>query len=187
MQDEDNFKNEEVEEEIIASDEEGLEEKNTDKLKKLRHELDESKKEKQQLLEDLQRAKADFVNMRRRDNDEREQFIKLSNEQLLLDLLPALDEFELAFRTDAWQEAPTGFKKGIEHIYNKLKSILTAHGAEEVNPEGEAFDPRVHEAIATESTDKEEEDHLVSEVIQKGYRLNDKIIRSPKVKIKEYK
>lgn len=187
MQDEDNFIDNQIEEEIVASDEEAMEQKNADKLKKLKVQLEDAKKKNQTLLEDFQRAKADFVNMRRRDEQDREQFVKLSNERLLLELLPALDEFELAFQQSSWSEAPESFKKGVEHIYNKLKTILVAHGAEEINPEGQIFDPNVHEAIGVEQTDREEEDHKIFEVVQKGYRLSDKIIRTPKVRIKEYK
>lgn len=75
----------------------------------------------------------------------------------------------------------------MEPVYLQLLSVLKANGLEEIEAEGEEFNPQFHEAIAMVETNKKEEDHKVLEVFQKGYTLSDKVIRPAKVKIGEYK
>lgn len=174
---EDDF-NFEKDEEIVG------EETSKDKIKILNSKLKTLVAEKSKLQEDLQRAKADFVNIRRRDEADLEKALKLANEALFLDIIPVLDSFEMAFAHPSWQTAPPDFREGVLRVYEQLKSTMTRNGVEILDPLGKSFDPSVHTAVTTIPTDKEEEDHTIVEVLQNGYRLDSKIIRSPKVKIK---
>ena len=174
-----------IDTDFIEDEEIKTEEYSQDKIKKIRQEKDEAIKAKRQCLEDLQKAKADFVNMRKRDEQDKERFIKSANEKLVSEIIPLLDSFDLALHESFWTDKPE-IKKGVDQIHNRFKQILENHGVQIHNPLGEIFDPNKQEAISMEETKKEDEDHKISEVIQKGYELNGKIIRSAKVKIKTF-
>src|SRR5206468_853289 len=107
---------------LEETDEEG----NTgDAVKKLREKLKIAVAEKQQYLDGWQRAKADFVNYKKREAEERERFIKFGNESLLLDIIPTLDNFDLAFgNKEAWEKADKNWRAGIEYIYSELVKTL---------------------------------------------------------------
>lgn len=159
-----------------------------ERIAKLKKEIEKLQKEKQTYLDSLQRAKADFINMRRRDEEEKESYLKSAKADLILEILPVIDSFESAFNhREKWDELPEVWRKGIENIHSKFISILSKEGVSEINPENEKFNPEKHTAIAIEETDKEDEDDIIAEVVEKGYSLNGKIIRAPKVKIKQYK
>lgn len=170
---------------FVPEDEIVQEESSKDKIKKIREERDEAIKARQQCMEDLQRAKADFVNMRRRDEQDMERFMRAANEKLVSEIIPILDSFDLALHESLWVEKPE-IKQGIDQIHTKLKQILENHGVEIQDPIGQIFDPNKHEAIAMEETPNEAEDHKIVDVIQKGYELNGKIIRTAKVKVRTF-
>lgn len=156
--------------------------------KKLREELKECHNEKQEYLEGWQRAKADLVNFKRTSEEDRKRFARLATEDLIRELLPAMDSFDMAFRDRvAWEKADENWRKGIEYIYAQLLSTLEAHGVKQVNPIGEPFDPNQHDSIGTETVADKKEDGTVVAVIQKGYILNDELIRPPKVHVGEYR
>ncbi len=156
-------------------------------LKKLRDRLKKSESDKQEYLAGWQRCKADFVNARRKDDLDRQLFAKRAAERFIEELLPVLDSFDMAFgNRAAWETTPKEWRLGIEHIYSQLISALQSHGVIVIDPLGEQFDPALHTSILSEPTDKSEEDHRIIEVLQKGYRIDDRIIRSPKVKIAVY-
>ena len=128
-------------------------------------------KKKNEYLEQLQRLQAEFENFRKRTEKERQEIFKNANENLIIKLLRVLDNFELALKhTD---------DKGINMIYSELYSILENEGLKAIKAKGE-FDPRIHEALIQEEG---EEDEMIIEELQKGYTLNDKVIRASKVKI----
>jgi molecular chaperone GrpE len=83
---------------------------------------------------------------------------------------------------EAWEKAPKDWRMGVEYINSQLLSILSQHGLAQSNPIGQEFDPKFHDAVDTIETEREEEDNKVLAVIQKGYSLNGKLIRSAKVK-----
>src|SRR3989338_4248507 len=146
--------------------------------KKLREKLKEAEEKAKEYLDGWQRSQADFVNLRKRDEEAKVEFLKFANADLVYQLVPVLDSLELSL--------PHGNKE-LEAIYRQLLSILKSNGFEESNPIGEEFSPRLHESIGTIETSKKEEDHKVLEVVQKGYILHGKIIRPAKVKIGELK
>lgn len=153
-------------------------------IKKLREKLAQVVEEKQKYLTDLQKAKADFINLRKRDEEEKEGTIRFANEQLLSEFISTLDSIELAQKdTKIWQSLPTDWRKGVESIFTQLKNTLKKAGLEEIEANGEVFDPRLHEAIQTVKTDDKKQDHVVASVFQTGYKLFGKVLRPAKVTI----
>lgn len=155
-----------------------------DAIKKLREKLEVCVKEKQEYLLGWQRSKADFVNARKSDEENRKNFIKFANEGLIEELLPVIESFEMAFgNKEAWEKVDKNWRVGVEYIYGKLIGTLEQHGLKELNPVGEKFDPREHASFENVPTDNPKEDHMIVAVVQKGYALNGKLIKPPNVKV----
>jgi len=167
---------------VFESEEEGI-----DPVKRLREKLKECVKEKQEYLDGWQRARADFQNQKKETAAEKERFMKFATEDLVQRLLPVLDSFNMAFNnTEAWEKVDKNWRVGVEYIYAQFKSVLEENGVEPIDPKGETFDPREHTSVEVIPTDKKEEDNIVTEVIQKGYRLRDRVIRTARVKVMQY-
>ncbi len=136
------------------------------------------KESKEKQLEEykelLQRLQAEFDNYRKRLEEEKKNWIKCSNEELIEKLLGVLDNFDLAFKNTENKES---FIKGIELVYSQFFSILEKEGLKKIKAEGK-FNPQLHEALI-----KEGEGDFILEELQAGYMLNDKVIRPSKVKI----
>jgi len=163
------------------------EENAAETIKKLRDKLKKAVAEKQEYLDGWQRAKADFINSKKRTEELLRDSITLSNEGLIEELLPTLHSFEMAFANrEAWEKVDKNWRIGVEFIYNKLKDTLAANGLREINPIGTKFDTKEHEAVKYEPRDKEEDSHKVVSVIEKGYALGQKILRPAKVVVGEY-
>jgi molecular chaperone GrpE len=164
------------------------EENMAETIKKLRAKLKKSQADAQEYLTGWQRAKADFVNARKRDEEERKEFIKFSNERLIESLIPVLESFDLAMSNkEAWEKADKNWRIGVEYIANQLKRTLADAGLEEIDPIGLKFDPARDEAAEYVPVATQAEDHVITHVIQKGYSLNKKSMRPPKVKVGEFK
>ena len=127
------------------------------------------------------RLYAEFENFRRRSNKERLDVISSANAGLLKDLLPVLDDFERAIINNDQVTDIEIVKEGFALIQNKFKSILDSKGLKEMNAKGEPFDSELHEAIANIPVSEEEQKGKVIDDIEKGYYLNDKVIRFAKV------
>lgn len=156
--------------------------------KKLREKLKLTQAERQEFLETSQRLRADYVNLKRETETSQIELVKFANQKLLLDLLGLADNFELAFANKtAWEQAPPEWRQGVEQIYQKLRELFKQYNLEEIVALNQPFDPEQHQAIATLDTNKPEQDNTVAEVIQKGYKLNGKIIRPAGVKIYQVK
>ncbi len=155
-----------------------------DQIKKIREKLRECIKEKQGYLDGWQRSKADFVNYRKREEESKREFLKFAREELITDLLPALESFHMAFANkDAWEKVDSSWRTGVEYIHTQLLQILGSHGLTEIDPLNEKFDPTIHTSVGNIETDDASKYHKIAEVLQLGYRLNGKLINSPKVKI----
>ncbi len=185
------IKNENTDEEIISEDLDDsvvAEESVGETIKKLREKLKLALAEKQEYLTNWQKDKADFLNIRKRDKEERENFIKFSNENLIGELLPVIQSFNMAMgNTEVWEKVDKNWRAGVEHIANQLKGALENNGLKELNPIGEKFDPMRDEALEYVPVTDRNHDHKIITVVQKGYTLNDKNIVAPKVKVGEYK
>ena len=164
------------------------EENTADAIKKLREKLKKSETERQEYLTGWQRAKADFINARKRDEADRQDFIKFANERLVDGLIPVLDSFELAMNNkEVWEKADKNWRIGVESIASQLKKALSDAGLEEVNPIGQKFDPMRDEAAEYAPVDSEDKNHIIINVVQKGYNLNGRPMRPAKVRVGEYK
>jgi len=142
----------------------------------------------EQELEELKarylRVQADFDNYRKRTKMEKEVAAKYRSQTLAELLLPVLDNFERALVVKTSNEESEAILKGVEMVYRQFKEALMQEGVEEVEALGEPFDPHKHQAVAQEKSE-EHESGIVIEVLQKGYRLKDRIIRPAMVKVSE--
>ncbi|MEK7150346.1 MAG: nucleotide exchange factor GrpE [Patescibacteria group bacterium] len=176
---------------VIESDDIVSEEdENTPRLiAKLREKLKECESEKQENLNGWQRTKADFVNLKKRSEEENREFIKYANNRLIEEIIPVLESFEMAFSNKkVWESLPEQWRKGVEYINNQLLGVLKGNGLEELNPlKGTKFDPSIHVAESSAETFDKKEDNVIIQIIKKGYALNGKIIIPPKVVVAEYK
>lgn len=152
-------------------------------------ELDELKKKAEladERLDQLMRARAEFENIKKRMNREKEEFLKFANDELLSELLPILDNFRRALDNSDESHNLKDVLKGIELIDRQLEDKLKEFGLEPVEAEGKKFDPHFHEAVAHEETDKYPE-NTVTEVLQRGYTLNGRLLRPAVVKVAKAK
>jgi len=158
------------------------------KEKKLREKLNACLKEKQEYLEGWQRTKADFVNARKEEEEKRKGLKDFANEGLLQDLIPVLNSFDMAFANkDAWEEVDETWRKGIEYIHSQFHTVLDSYGVTVISPEGEKFNPEIHNALEIIETDDEAQDDMIESVLQNGYKLKDRVIRPANVKVFHFK
>lgn len=170
--------------EEIIYEEEGTSDSAEEKLKKIKKELKKCQEEKQEYLDGWQRSKADYINLKKRSEDEKNHIRKFGTEEIINDLLGVVDSFEMAFKDkEAWNNAPENWRTGIEFIYNQLIKTLENNGVTQINPLGEEFNPEIHHSIEMVPVDEKEKDGIVVEVMQKGYSLNDRNIRPATVKV----
>jgi len=149
-------------------------------------ELTESNEKLQQESGELKdkyvRLLAEFDNFKRRTAKERVELIKTAGQDVLLKILPVLDDFERAFKAEGQKDSEAELDEtGFTLIYNKFKSNLTAQGLKVMEAQGADFDAEFHEAIAEIPAPSEDLKGKVVDVIENGYYLNDKIIRYAKV------
>ncbi|MHB8857929.1 MAG: nucleotide exchange factor GrpE [Thermoleophilia bacterium] len=149
-----------------------LAEISTDLHEEVLHERDE-------YLESLQRLQAEFANFRKRVLRDSEQQTKRASSEVIEELLPVLDNFERAMQAAAQHDEKL-LTDGVELVYNQLRGILTRRGLCEIEAEGETFDPNQHEAVLCQPSGKHEEGTVI-QVLEKGYQLEDKVVRPAKV------
>ena len=126
------------------------------------------------------RLQADFENFRRRTAKEKEELAAVITQNLLTDLLPLLDNFERAMTVE--QTDGEAFQKGVEMIFTQLREVMEKHGLENIEAEGKPFDPNVHQAVMrVENPDVE--DGTITQVLQKGYQANGRVIRPAMVQV----
>jgi len=142
-------------------------------IEALKQALTEERERSEKYLANWQRTQADFINYKKRAEQEKIETVEFANSTLILNLLTIIDDLERAF--DSLPAQLTGFNwiDGIKLIYNKLKATLEVQGLAEIKAKGEPFDPYLHEAVMRQ----EGEEGIVIEEIQKGYKLKNKLIR----------
>ncbi|WP_205499646.1 nucleotide exchange factor GrpE [Rufibacter psychrotolerans] len=129
------------------------------------------------------RLHAEFDNFRRRTSKERLELFKTANQELMVALLPVLDDFERAQAAIKDAQDVTAVREGVELVFGKLQSILTQKGLKPMEAVGQPFDAEVHEAITQIPAPSEEMKGKVIDQVEKGYYLNDKVVRFAKVVI----
>ena len=138
-------------------------------------------KERDEYLNDLKRVAADFENYRRRAARDQESLVARAHERLVKELLPVLDDLERALEAAAEHEEAK-LEEGVRLVHRELAGALSKEGLVEIATNGR-FDPHVHEALLSQPS--EEDDGAILEVIQKGYRLGDRVLRPARVVISQ--
>jgi molecular chaperone GrpE (heat shock protein) len=139
---------------------------------------DEKEEEINELTESLKRLQAEFENFKKRAEKEKSEFMKYAHADLIASILPVIDSFEIALKNTNDKEK---FIEGIKMIYAQIHSILNSEGLKPINTAGQMFDPYKHEVLMKEESDKPE--GTILEEFQKGYMLNDRVVRHSKVKV----
>ncbi len=158
---------------------EGKEELNIEDIKK---QLEECQRLKDEYLVGWQRARADFLNYKKEEIERIGEFLKYAAEEFVLKILPVLDNFDVAAK-----KLPESLKdeenvKGILQIKTQLQDFLKSQGLEEIKTMGEKFDPNFHETVG-EVEIKDKESGIIIEEIQKGYKINGRLLRPAKIKV----
>ena len=145
--------------------------------------LKEAAEKSNESWDKLLRIQADFENTRKRLEREKQDFIKFANEGIILELLNILDDLERTVElAEEHHQDVSSFLKGIEMILVHLYEMLKENGVKPIEAEGKIFDPHVHEALM-QVENKDLPEHTIVEELQKGYLLNDRVIRTTKVKV----
>jgi molecular chaperone GrpE len=157
----------------------------TGKIKKLQEKLTACNKERVEYLDGWQRAKADFANAQKGLENQKQEYVSYANQNLLEEFLPVVDSFDMAIANkEVWESVDENWRVGVEYIYSQLLSILENNGVKQLDPVGDTFDPAIHTSVEQVDAQSESEDHVIARVIQKGYIMKDKVLRSPKVVVK---
>ena len=151
---------------------------------KLEEELHTLTEEKKVLEERVKLAQAELINYRKRKDEETASALKYANQDIIKDLLNTIDNFERALSNKNVSEEIQKYLSGFEMIYENLKSTLKNYGVEEINRVGQLFDPNLEQALLTECVE-DKEDEVVLDVLLKGYKLKDRVIRPASVKINQ--
>lgn len=148
----------------------------------LRQMLADVQKKSNEHLESWQRSRADFVNLKRRTEQEKTNLSAEARERLLMRILPVVDDFERALQTLPENLKSEPWLNGVTLIEKKLKTLLEQENVSEIPADGQEFNPRFHEAVQKDE-ESEGEKEVVTAVYQKGYKLGDKVIRAAVVKV----
>jgi molecular chaperone GrpE len=140
-------------------------------------ELEALRAENEELIDTLQRLQADFDNYRKRAARDQEALVARAGERIVKELLPVLDDLERAIEA-AEEHEEAKLEEGVKLVHRQLEQLLEREGLAPVETDGK-FDPHVHEALLTQPSESEE--GSVVEVLQKGYRLGDRVLRPARV------
>ncbi len=177
---------------VVKEPPEQLEEKKetapveTDDPTQLKELLQKERTQSAEYLDNWRRAAADFSNYRKRAEKDSGELTKFANSILISRLLPVLDDFERALQTLPDNLRDLTWIDGVMLIARKMRAVLEAEGVKPIEAEGKPFDPNIHEAVIHEESDKHEEGIVISE-LQKGYMLNDRVLRPTLVKVAKKK
>lgn len=164
-----------------------LEEQINDSTTEMKNESEEKNIELQRQLEEMKekhlRLYAEFENYKKRTAKEKIELIKTASESIISALLPVLDDFDRAKKAAESTESAENFSEGVQLVYSKLHHVLQQRGLKSMDTSGGEFDPELHEAITKVPVDDENAKGKIIDVVEKGYYLNDKIIRHAKVVI----
>ena len=146
----------------------------------LRRDLDEAREELSQSREMVQRTQADLANFRRRTEEDQASLRQDANRRLIMNLLPVVDELELAINHLGNGEAGDSWVEGVKLIHRKAYGVLEAEGLTKIDAVGVQFDPLQHEAVGVVDSDEQPSGYVV-EALRNGYRLRDRVIQAAQV------
>lgn len=144
-----------------------------DDVQKLKALLEDERAKSQSYMQNWQRAAADYQNFKRRVEEERGEASRFANAALIINLLPLIDDLDRALQNIDTHLAGLTWVDGIRLIHRKFQALLEMFGVEEIHADGATFDPSLHEAV---SQGPGEENKVIA-VVQKGYKLGDRVIR----------
>ena len=173
--------NYEMEDDII--EESGLQ----NKLKKIRTELKNEKKQSQEYLTGWQKERASFANYKAEEDKKRLERINQMKLNLVADLFPVLDSFDMAFANrESWESVEPAWRTGVEYIHTQFMNILSQYNLEKIDQVDVPFDPLIHEPSDMVPTDDKSLSDTVATVVQSGYKSGDIVMRPAKVKVYQY-
>ncbi|XUB57049.1 protein GrpE [Enterococcus sp. DIV0724b] len=167
---------EEHEEHMEAIDDSGVSETEAEMT-----ELEKAQAELSEMEDKFLRARAEIANMSNRFKNERELLVRYRSQDLGKKILPSLDNLERAMAIEVDDEQGTSLKKGISMVLESLQAALKDEGIEEIPTMGEVFDPNLHQAVQTIPASDETPADTIVEVLQKGYKLHDRVLRASMV------
>ena len=144
------------------------------------------KEKEKEVMEKMLRLQADIENTRKRMERDKIAFLKFSNEQIIGELIPFVDDFKRAFAAADQTKEFDVLHKGVEMILKRLLDLLKDKGVTEIEAQGKPFDPAFHEALMQVESDEYPENTVIEE-LEKGYLLNDRVFRTAKVKVSKAK
>ncbi|MBP2024781.1 nucleotide exchange factor GrpE [Peptoniphilus stercorisuis] len=149
-------------------------------VEEVTEEIEEENEKYELLQESFLRLQADFTNYKRRTEQEKQDYLNLGATKIINDLLPIVDNFERALEN----KEEGKFYEGVEMIYAQIEGLLERNGVEEIKALNEKFDPNFHHAVLVEEA-KDVESDTVIDVLQKGYKLGEKVLRPAMVKVSQ--
>jgi len=151
-------------------------------LEEIKKKLEECQKQKDEYLAGWQRARADFLNYKKEETQRFKEILKYASEDLILKILPILDNFEKAEKETPDEFRNNQYFKGLLQIKTQIQDFLKNQGVREIESLDKKFDPNFQEVVEEVET-KDKEPGTVIEEVQKGYLLEDKLLRVAKVRI----
>jgi molecular chaperone GrpE len=145
-------------------------------------EIERLTKLNEEYLDGWQRARADFVNYKKRIEREQREAYRRAAGDILTRYLGIVDDLERALKDRPTEGDPGNWADGVELIYRKLRSVLEAEGVEIIDALGQPFDPNLHEAISHEDSDEQPAGYVI-DVVQQGYRMGDQVLRPALVRV----
>ena len=152
----------------------------------LQKEIDNLKKEREELIEKIKYSQAELISYRMRKDEETASLLKYANQDLITELLPIIDNFESALKLASKSNNPeiSKYTTGFQMMHQNLLSIFNKYGVEEINRVGQIYDPNLEQAMVADH-DESQPDEVVLEVLQKGYKLKDRVIRPASVRVNQ--
>jgi len=157
------------------------EKENVESAEDLKKEIARLQKENEDIYGQMLRVQAEFDNFKKRSQKEKEARLKYKSQDIVNELLPAIDNFERALQVEV-TDATASLIEGITMVYNQLKEALKSQGVEEIEAVGKEFDPNLHHGVM-QVEEEEFESNIIVEELQKGYILKDRVIRPAMVKV----
>lgn len=165
---------------------ETVDDKKNEAMAELEKQMIALEEENKKLVDQVKRAQAELINYRTRKDKEVSDMLKYANQGIITDLVPVIDNFERAIKLDDnnLTDELSKFLAGFKMIYSSLSGILKNYGVEEIFRPGEKFDPSLEQALLTDKVE-DLDDEVVIEVLQKGYKLHDRVVRAASVKVNQ--
>lgn len=153
-------------------------------LKKLRKDVKEALKEKQEYLTNWQKERADFLNFKKDEAERAKVVNSVARESFVESLLPVLDAYDMAFANkETWEKVDKNWRMGVEYIHQQLLKVLAENGIEEIAvKEGDTFDPNLHQSVEI-IKDQNQAENTVAKILQKGYKNGLRIVRPARVNV----